>query len=338
VRTAPDGARGLELAVALRPDVVVSDVSMPELDGYGLCRALRAREDLHAMPVILVTAAAQGAQILDGFRAGANDYVVKPFRAEELLARVDVHVRVRHLVREIARRERMAMLGGVAAAVAHQVRNPLTTLASGLPAMRRRLEGKLDASSAELVDVMVECAARIERTTNDLMDLSRVDRDGEDEVTPGLGLLAAVRLAKTRVGTADVTLAVEVDDTTAIQGRASDLNHVFLNLMDNAIRAVGTRGAIEVRGGVDGERYVVRVGDSGPGVPPELAQHVFEPFWTSRPAGEGTGLGLAIAREVVQQHGGSIAVGRSALGGALFTLSLPLRRAASSASPQAPAA
>lgn len=324
VRTAPDGVRGLELAIESAPDVVVSDVAMPKLDGIGLCRALREREETRAVPVILVTAATEPAQVLRGFEVGASDYVIKPFRPEELLARVNVHVRVRQLVREIARRERLAMLGGVAAAVAHQVRNPLTTLVSGLPAMRRRLGERLDAPSLELVDAMIDCAERIRQTTNDLLDLSRIDRAEDDELAPGVGLLAAVRLARTRFAAGGVEIHVDVDDSTTMRGRGGDLNQVFLNLMDNAARAVGTRGQIDVRAARENGAYVVQVGDSGPGVPAEVASRVFEPFWTSRPAGEGTGLGLAIAKQVVEQHRGTIVLGRSPLGGALFTIRLPL--------------
>lgn len=334
VRTAPDGARGLELAIEMTPDVVVSDVAMPKLDGIGLCRALRERKETSAVPVILVTAATEPAQVLRGFEVGASDYVVKPFRPEELLARVNVHVRVRQLVREIARRERLAMLGGVAAAVAHQVRNPLTTLVSGLPAMRRRLGERLDAPSAELVDAMIDCAERIRRTTNDLLDLSRVDRAEDDELSPGVGLLAAVRLARTRFASGGVEIHVDVDDSTTLRGRGGDLNQVFLNLLDNAARAVGTRGRIDVRAARENDVYIVQVGDSGPGVPAEVTSRVFEPFWTSRPAGEGSGLGLAIAKQVVEQHRGTIVLGHSPLGGALFTIRLPLPAASREPSSQ----
>jgi signal transduction histidine kinase len=171
---------------------------------------------------------------------------------------------------------------------------------------------------------MEDCAKLIQRITNDLMDLSRVDRAEDYDVEPGVGLRAAVRLARVRVTSGDVQIGVHVDDRTSLRGRGGDLNQVFLNIIESAARAVGASGRIEVHGTAEDGAYVVRVEDSGPGVAPEMAAHVFEAFWTSRPAGEGTGLGLAIAKEVVEQHGGSIAVGRSALGGASFEVRLPL--------------
>src|SRR5439155_1338814 len=145
------------------------------------------------------TARTEVASVLEGFEAGANDYVLKPFHGRELLARVDVHVRLKRMMQEFALRERHAMLGVLAASVAHQVRNPLTTLVSGLPAMRSKLAGKITDSTQQLMDVMIDCAGRIERLTVDLMDLSRVDREAGGEFSPSDGLRAAVRLVRARI-------------------------------------------------------------------------------------------------------------------------------------------
>jgi signal transduction histidine kinase len=265
------------------------------------------------------------ASVLEGFEAGANDYVLKPFHGRELLARVDVHVRLRRMVQELALRERHAMLGVLAASVAHQVRNPLTTLVSGLPAMRGRLEGKVNQTTFDLIEVMIDCAERIERLTRDLMDLSRVDREADGLYDPSEGLRGAVRLVRAR---APDTVAIEeqIAPARVVEGRPGDMNHVYLNLLDNALRAVVPQGSIRVEASIEGTDYVVRVSDSGPGIDDETAERVFEPFYTTRPAGEGTGLGLAIASQVLKQCGGRIALGRSTLGGAEFTVYIPLAR------------
>ena len=111
-----------------------------------------------------------------------------------------------------------------------------------------------------------------------------------------------------------------------MSGRPGDMNHVFLNLIDNAIRAAGAAGTVRVEAGVvGGSHYVVRIGDSGPGVDPAHSAHIFEPFFTTRAAGEGTGLGLGVALQVVTASGGGIDVERSDLGGALFVVRVPIR-------------
>ena len=324
VRAAADGAQGLELARSCRPDVIVSDVAMPEMDGYELCRQLRQEEETKGIPVLLVTARTEVSSVLEGFEAGANDYLLKPFHATELLARVDVHVRLRRLVSQLARQERLAALGSLAASVAHNVRNPLSALISGLPAIRNRLASSLDQPTSELLSIMLDCAERIERMTLDLLDLSRIDREVSGDFSPGAGLMTCTRMIEPRL-TFDVALKVEVDETVMTSGRAGDMNHVFMNVIDNALRAVDAKGTVEVRGGRDGKCYLVTVADSGPGIPAEDLERVFEPFYTTRAAGEGTGLGLSIARQIMQEHGGTITAGTSALGGALLTIRLPLR-------------
>jgi signal transduction histidine kinase len=327
VRAAADGAEGVALARQLRPDVIVSDVAMPEMDGYELCRRLRADESTKAIPVLLVTARTDVNSVLVGFEAGANDYLLKPFHATELLARVNVHVRLRRLTEQLARQERLAALGSLAASVAHNVRNPLSALISGLPAMRARLGAHVDKSTGELMSIMVECAERIERMTLDLLDLSRIDREVSGEFAPGKGLLACTRMFGARL-TGSIELRTDVDDLAIASGRPGDMNHACMNLIDNALRAVDPSGLVEVRGYVDNGCYVIIVADSGPGIDPSVIDRVFEPFWTTRAAGEGTGLGLSIARQIIEEHGGTITAGVSQLGGALFTVRLPMRVAA----------
>ncbi len=324
VRAVVDGEEALAAAAAEAPDLVVTDVSMPRIDGIELVRRLRAMPATREIPILVVTARGEPSEVLDGFDAGADDYLLKPFHGRELLARIDVQLRLRTLARELAHRERLATLGTLASSVAHHVRNPLTALVSGLPAMRRRLADQVDPRSREMLDVFVDCAQRIERITLDLLDLSRVDRQELASFRPSEGLAAAVRLLSARVP-AGVTFETSIDESPEIEGRPADLNHAFLNLVDNAARAVSDHGALRVSGRVDGDTYVVAVEDSGSGVPKELAERIFDRFVTTRGRGEGTGMGLAIAREVARAHGGDISVDRSpTLGGARFVLRLPL--------------
>jgi signal transduction histidine kinase len=323
VRSADRGRPALQAIRELRPEIVVSDVAMPEMDGLELCRALRDDPELHSIPLILVTARTDLASILAGFEAGADDYVLKPFHGRELLARVEVHVRLRRMVQEIAMQERHAVLGSLAASVAHQVRNPLTILISGLPAMRARLHGQLSESANSLIDMMIECSERIEQLTRDLMDLSRVDRSLQGDYRPSDGLRAAARLMRAQL-TGQIAIDESIEDAPVLRGRPGDMNHVFLNVLDNAVRAIPLGGRIHVSGRIEGDEYVVRVGDSGPGIPKAQRLYVFEPFFTTRPAGEGTGLGLSIARQLVTRCGGAIELGESALGGAEFSVQIPL--------------
>jgi len=331
VETARDGAEGLAAARRLRPDGIVSDLAMPVLDGLELCRRVRDEERGARTPIILLTARAQLARVLEGFEAGADDYVTKPFHAPELLARVGVHVLLGRLLKEIAHKERLATLGMVAASVAHQVRNPLSALQNTVESLKERVEGA--PRTEGMFDLIEDCAGRIEKLTNDLLDLSRVDREEAARFRPAEGIRACVRVVSAQLPT-QTRIVTDLDEELEIEGRPGDLNHVFLNLIDNAARAVAGQGTVMVRSARAGDCFELEVADSGPGVPDQDCQVIFQPFYSTRAAGEGTGLGLFLVSKVVGAHGGSVSVGRSDLGGASFLIRIPR----SPESPGAPAA
>ncbi|MFK7998062.1 MAG: ATP-binding protein [Polyangiales bacterium] len=323
VESATDGKQGLKKAEALVPDVIVSDVSMPTMNGLELTRAVRESPALRDIPIVLVTARSEADQVLDGFDAGAEDYVAKPFHGRELLARVDALVRARRMVGRFTHRERLATLGFTAASVAHNIRNPLNSLIAGLPVVEARLADGMDAPTKKMFAVFRECADRIEAVTTDLLDLSRVDRDAVGTYCPGRGLAACARLMESRFSDS-ISIELSVDKDAHLRGRAGDMHSVFLNLLDNAARAVGDDGTVRITGGLIEGHYEILVEDTGPGVPELLRQRIFEPFVTTRQPTDGTGLGLAIARDVVTQQGGTITVGQSGLGGAEFRIRIPL--------------
>jgi signal transduction histidine kinase len=329
VRATRNGEEALALIGELHPDAVVSDVVMPKLNGYELCKALRKRDDTRTLPVILLTARRDVGRVLEGFEAGADDYVTKPFQARELLARVNVHVRLRRIVSEMAHRERLASLGVLAASLAHQIRNPLNAILAGLPAVRRKLAAAMSPRDEDMFEAMISSGERINTLIKDLMDLSRVDQEGETRFRPAEGVRSCMRLIEARIQ-GSVHMDAELDDAIEVEGKAGDLNHVFLNLIDNAVRAAEPSGRIHLVIERRGENFIFEIGDSGTGIPSDKHEAVFAPFYTTRAAGEGTGLGLAIARQVVIQHGGTITIGRSTLGGALFTVAMPSSHGAGS--------
>jgi signal transduction histidine kinase len=336
VLAARNGEEGLALITDARPDAVVSDVMMPIMSGFELCRRVRAVESTQKTPFILLTARREIGRVLEGFEAGADDYVAKPFQPRELLARVDVHVRLRRSVMEMIHQARLASLGVLAASLAHQVRNPLIAILSGLPTMRSKLARAIGPRDDEQFRAMIESGERIRTLVDDLMDLSRVDQESVSRMRPADGVRACMRLIAASVPSS-VQIDVDLDDTLELEGKAGDLSHVFLNLIDNAVRAAAPNGRVFLRVARRGECVVFEAEDSGPGIPTEMHESIFTPFYTTRHAGEGTGLGLAIVRQVTLQHRGSIQVGRSQLGGARLTVSLPIGNALAAADRAAPA-
>ena len=325
VEVASNGEDGLAMVRARRPDAVVSDIAMPRLDGIELCRRLRSEQDTGLLPIILVTARRHLDRMVEGFDAGASDYIAKPFHPRELLARLDAHLVARRMLHEMAHRERLVSLGVLAASVAHQVRNPLSALKNTAVALQRKVlpAATPDAmqSTLPMFALIAECVERIEKYTQDLLDLSRIERPDGGDFLPAKGLESAVRLLSTKLPP-DVKIAVDVDPAVELSGRPGEMNYVFMNLIDNALRAVGSSGRVEVRAARESDDFVFEVADSGPGVPEDRRRWIFEPFATTRST-DGTGLGLYIARKVVIDHGGDISVSTSSLGGALFRVRIP---------------
>jgi signal transduction histidine kinase len=338
VETASEGLSALEQVRSSRPDLVIADVMMPGLDGYGLLQALR-RSDLTAdIPVLLLSARAGEEASAEGLRAGADDYVTKPFTARELLARVEARLaqaRLRAAERAArqaaehanrARDEFFAMLS-------HELRSPLMALIAWAEVLKGAPPGSTDALQA--IDLIARNARIQRRLVDDLLDLSRIVTDRlriEARALPSLEpLLSTVVESFRPVALAKhLTIHTQIEPHSGpVRGDPERLQQVVWNLLSNAIRFTPVGGRIEVRCGRRGAHVVLTVRDTGLGIAPEALPHLFERYWQDRHpqqrSSQGLGLGLAIAHRIVELHDGRIAARSDGAGrGATFTVELPL--------------
>lgn len=331
VTAVADGRTALETISSRLPDLVLADVMMPHLSGTELCREIKNDLRTRTIPVILLTARSGVDETLEGFSHGASDYLVKPFSPRELLVRVAVQLKVRRLTAQVANAARLAAVGTLAAGVAHEIKNPLNAISTGAAALRKRNE--LTASmQAEVLEMIEECVQRISEITNALTDHARpADGEGVSMFDIRHGLETTLKLLVDRLRTSNVTVErrYRLERTSSILGRPRQLNQVFLNLLDNAVRASPHGGRIYLT--VSETEYgtvIVSVGDEGAGILPENRERIFDPFFTTRPPGEGTGLGLYLSRQIIEAHGGSLRVGSCPAGpgkhGAEFIVELPV--------------
>jgi signal transduction histidine kinase len=168
VRWARDGADGLALARELRPDLIVSDIAMPRMSGLDLCRAARADAALAETPILLLTARTETAEQLEGFEAGAVDYLGKPFEPEVLRGKVRALLRIRDLHAALVARERLAAIGEVAVTLAHEVNNALAGITG---AAQLLLLEPLPAELREHVSIILNGAGHIAETLEKIRDL-----------------------------------------------------------------------------------------------------------------------------------------------------------------------
>ena len=221
-------------------------------------------------------------------------------------------------------RDRLAMLGQLAAGVAHELSNPLAYVSANLGYLAEKLGGG-PPSGDELRELLEETRDGVRRMIGLVQDLRSAGRRPRGD--GGLvDLDALARRAAVLVGAQfkhRVEFRLEPGAPPPVAAEGERLLQILLNLLINAGQAMDRRGTAVVRTRAEGPWSLLEVEDDGPGVPEALAERIFEPFFTTKPDGEGTGLGLAISLQIARSYGGELAVSRAPGGGARFTLRLP---------------
>jgi signal transduction histidine kinase len=253
------------------------------------------------------------------------------------------HRRMRRLDRELEREqgralqlsetrraqaERLAIVGRLASGVAHEVNNPMAWVKANVGLLEAHLAGRETLPAAEVVELIAETRQGIDRVNQIVADLKSYARDDTD-VIEAVDLEALVRhsarLAAVRLpSNASLRLDFEAG-LPQVQANARKLSQIVLNLLINAgdaVEAPKQSGTITVSARREGERVVLRVDDTGPGIAPEAMARLFEPFFTTKPPGKGTGLGLALSREYADAFGATVSVGNLEPHGASFSVSL----------------
>lgn len=318
VRTAGDGEEAWEEIQHDPPDLVVSDVMMPAMSGTELCGAIKNDARLRSIPVILLTAKVGSEATLEAYAHGADDFVAKPFHPRVLIARIRAQIRLRAFALQLAQQEKLAVVGTLAAGILHEVRNPVNAI---LNASRVLSEGSTQPKvERQLLEVITDGANRIDEITAALDTHARPAESGETGVSDvGESLEATLRLLRYRM--AGVTVHRDYRTGRLANAPAGQVSQVFLNLIDNALR-VGAKN-LWLAVAEEHDRLVISVGDDGPGVPPEDADRIFDPFFSNREDGSGTGLGLSLSRGMVEEAGGSLRVEERPGGGAVFIVEMP---------------
>ncbi|MBX5481705.1 MAG: response regulator [Myxococcaceae bacterium] len=320
---AENGERGLAQARAHGPVLIVSDVMMPRMSGLQMLAALRSDPRTVDIPVILLTARQDVEARVHGLSEGANDYLGKPFSPRELIARIDAQLRLRDAAARVAQTERLAVASLLTSGFAHEVRNPLNGLMNALAPLRESLRpGGDPAVAAAMLEIVEESGERIRHLAESLLLMVRTGGNRQTIDLPD-SVAAAIRALKWKTpATVSITQTGRVD--AQVVGDPAALTQVWINLLDNALRALDESGTIEVRLSQTKTDVVVEVIDSGAGIRPEDLKRLFEPFFSTRSAGEGSGLGLALCRRIVVSHGGQITIDSTVGQGTRVTVRLPI--------------
>ncbi len=324
VMIAHNGNTALELVRAHQPQMLITDVDMPEMNGIDLARGFRDLSGDRLAPVIILSAVIDLGSRIAGLEAGAIDYVTKPFDPSELRARVRAQFRMRELGHRLQRAEQFSMLGILTSGLAHELRNPANGIVNAIGPLIELLPPELtteETAVGQLLEAIKACAEQIGFLSRQLLGFRGGDVDLDLRPAP-IGEIVERSMLLARRALAGIDVRNQLPKGLKVNCAPPLMTQVLTNLIENAGHAAAPGGWVEIRAIIANGRCALEVGDSGPGVPLELRDRVFEPFFTTKPVGKGTGLGLSVARDIIHRHGGVLEI-RDRDERAFFVIDLP---------------
>lgn len=345
VRAVLSGARALAAVQSTLPDLILLDVLMPEMNGYQLCQQLKADEQTRDIPVIFISALDAIEDKIRAFSVGGVDYVNKPFQADEVLARVETHLALRELQKQLQRanlelarqvqelhelnlklQSQNAELDAFAHTVAHDLKNPVH-LVMGYADLLRPYAPAMDDTGRQAVRGVVQASYKMDSIIEALMLLAGVRKREHVPLEP-LDMARIVRDAQVRVTDLIEEYHAEVITPKRwplIASFGPWVEEVWANYLSNAIKYGGRPPKVTLGATVqsDGQvRFWVR--DNGAGLTPQEQAQLFTPFERLDQARvSGHGLGLSIVRRIVEKLGGQVGVESKTGKGSLFFFTLP---------------
>jgi len=333
VVTASEGKAALETLGHRLPDVIIVDLKMPGMSGEEfLTRAKEIDPDLVA---IAITGYATLGSAVDAMKAGAYDFLPKPFRAEELrlIVRRALEKRRLSLIAAEAEREKRRMRDLFVAVVSHQLKSPAASLKECLDAVLSQHETDMPGQCRDLILRATAKAGLLLRLMDDWLTLSRLESGGIKRNAGWVDVAELVQQALAQVKEAHMNRRVAIESRLGfapvrVRGDGEALRELFINLTDNAIRYTPDGGKVLVKVAGEAGGAVVSVTDDGPGIDAEELDLIFSPFFRGAAAKKqpGTGLGLAIVKQIAEAHGGRVTVQSRVCGtgrGSTFKLYLP---------------
>ena len=360
VFTANDAADGFDIIENQQPELVLLDYMMPGIDGLTALKVIRERyPDTY---VIMFTGKGSEEIAVELMKAGAYDYILKPFNNQDLADRIENVLRIREVEisnRELMRErerllaeieewnrelearvqeksdalhrmqaenvqaEKLASLGYLSAGVAHEIRNPLNSITLFIQLIKSGVD---DPEKLEYIEKILKEVDRIDIIVRKLLDASKRPHFELKEVR--VDQIIDQTLEAFHPQLEQQRIKVERDYRNIpppLQADPSEIEQIFVNLFLNSIHEMPNQGRLKVQLDHDNREMVIRVSDSGGGIPKENLINIFDPFFTTK--SKGSGLGLSVVLRIVKTYRGKIGVEKSDKNGTTFCIVLPLAQA-----------
>jgi two-component system sensor histidine kinase/response regulator len=337
---ATSGEQALEVYATFQPNLVLLDVMMPGIDGFATCRTLKKTYGDKCAPVIFVTAKSEADDVVMGFDAGGVDYLTKPFRPKEVVARIRTHLSNQQLVEQ--QKDLVEQLSKANSAkdrflgmCAHDLRNPLSSIRGLAELMDENALGVLTAEQKEIIQTIHGASTSMLQLVNELLDVATIEAGHlKLEKEP----VSIVEIVEKSVHLSNIEAAkkntrielVKISFDPIVDVDRNKIRQVVDNLINNAVKYSPRGSIVTVLIHANDTHAGFAVRDSGPGIPESERHKLFKDYGrlSTQPTGgeKSTGLGLAICRKIVEAHDGTIGVGDVPGRGAEFIVSLPLHK------------
>ena len=335
---AEDGLAGLKALQQTRPDLIISDIMMPNLDGYGFLRKVRENPQWLDIPFIFLTAKGEKMDVRQGKQLGVDDYVTKPFDPEDLLVPVRARLKRAQELQAVAAGQMTQLRQVVLNTLSHEFRTPLT-LIRGYTELMTETEGVEAQELKYFLRGLRNGSERLNRLVEDFLFLISLETGEMAEsfaprrqpVSPEIVVRQVAFTYRAELSPPADSLKLNVElpaSLPEVMGDAEYLVDALGRLVDNAIKFSKPEGGeIRLRAAQEGAWVRLEVEDQGIGIPAAELPRLFEPFHQvnrKRMEQQGAGIGLVIAKGLVELHGGRIEV-ESELGvGSRFSILLPV--------------
>lgn len=340
VKVASDGLQAIRVLQEMLPDLILADIMMPHLDGYGLFDRVQCAPDYAKIPFIFLTAKGDVEDIRLGRRLGADDYLVKPVERDDVLAAVEGKLRRSRALHAATRADVQRLKKQIIGVVSHELRTPLTYIVGYGELLQKTLEYGSPEQFAEFLRGLQVGTDRLRRLIDDLVLLFELEAGLAQDVfqrfrQPTAAWLEALRALGDEYADLATQRQVRVqfllpDNPPVLTTYVPFLRIAVEHLLRNGINFSPPQSVVTVSARAADSWLEVAVTDQGPGIPAAELARIFEPFYQvgrEEQEQQGLGIGLAIVQRCAELHNGTVEVASELGKGSVFTLRFPLEAA-----------